>query len=218
MEKFKKISLKIPINTLIDPRHEFFTQFEKFELIQLHRQADDQIYATLKVKFKNDKLNPNMLKGEQYHISFLEIIKENDLKKEYIIFYKHDLPDDVKKFFKRLDLIIEPPVFLVQDYLFVNIILESKNVDNYYNTLESFFEDGFSILNISNLHTNYKESFLELTDRQKEIIYYAIQQGFFEIPRKINSEEIADHFKISQSTFYEHLRKIDRTIYHSIFS
>ncbi|MGM0470564.1 MAG: helix-turn-helix domain-containing protein [Promethearchaeati archaeon] len=39
----------------------------------------------------------------------------------------------------------------------------------------------------------------------------------FEIPRRINTKKIAKHFKISRSALYDHLRKIERTIYHSIF-
>ncbi|MFX1364153.1 MAG: helix-turn-helix domain-containing protein [Promethearchaeota archaeon] len=217
MKKLKKIVFKIPIKTSIDPRHEFFTQFEKYELLQIHRQDDDQIYVTQKVKFKDDKMHPKMLKGKKYGISFIEVIEENNPKKEFIFFSKHKLRNDLKNFLERLDLIIEPPIILDQDSLLINIISDSKNIDSFCNSLESFFGDDINILSISSMHPNYKNIFLELTDRQKEIIYYAVQHGFFEIPHRINSEEIADHFKISQSSLYEHLRKIDRTIYHSIF-
>ncbi|MHA1725174.1 MAG: helix-turn-helix domain-containing protein [Promethearchaeota archaeon] len=34
--------------------------------------------------------------------------------------------------------------------------------------------------------------FLKLTDRQKEIIYYAVHHGYFEIPRKITAEQIVN--------------------------
>jgi predicted DNA binding protein len=41
--------------------------------------------------------------------------------------------------------------------------------------------------------------------------------GNFEIPRKINGSDLADHFKISQSAIYEHIRKVERTLFNLIF-
>jgi predicted DNA binding protein len=73
------------------------------------------------------------------------------------------------------------------------------------------------ILSISDIQPNYENLFLKLTDRQKEVAYYAVQHGYFEIPRRINSKKIANHFKITRSALYDHLRKIEKTIYHSIF-
>ncbi|MBN1801832.1 MAG: helix-turn-helix domain-containing protein [Candidatus Lokiarchaeota archaeon] len=50
---------------------------------------------------------------------------------------------------------------------------------------------------------------MEEDPRKKEIIYYAAQHGYFELPHKIDSEAIAENFKISKSAINEHLRKID---------
>ena len=55
-----------------------------------------------------------------------------------------------------------------------------------------------------------------LTDRQREILFYAIEKGYYEIPRKINTQGIAQKFGISQSALSEHLRKIERVIFTSI--
>ena len=54
------------------------------------------------------------------------------------------------------------------------------------------------------------------------IIYRAqdltVQHRYFEIPRRINSQKIATHFKISRSALNDHLRKIERVLYNSIFN
>ena len=52
---------------------------------------------------------------------------------------------------------------------------------------------------------------------QKEIIFYAVRHGYYDIPRKISSRELANKFNISESALYEHLRKIEKTIFNSIF-
>ena len=163
-------------------------------------------------------MHPKMLEGEHYGMSYIEVIKENRRKNEFIFFSKHDLIKEAKEFLDKIDLIIDPPMILDQDRLLVSIITDNKNINEFVDSLDSYYDGKLEILSISDIQPNYENLFLKLTDRQKEIVYYPIQHGYFEIPRRINSKKIADHFKISRSALYEHLRKIERVIYHTIFS
>lgn len=45
----------------------------------------------------------------------------------------------------------------------------------------------------------------ELTDRQREVLRTAYQEGYFEYPKAANAGEIADSLGIARSTFVEHL-------------
>ncbi|NHJ22758.1 MAG: hypothetical protein EAX91_17575 [Candidatus Lokiarchaeota archaeon] len=214
MEKLKKIVLKVPL----EPKSEvFFGLLDKYELLQIHRQDDDQIFATQKVKFKDPKMHPSMLEGEQYGMSYIEVLEEEKGNNEFIFFSKHKWVEETKQFLDRLDLIIDPPIILDHNRLLVSIITESKNVDQFVNALNHYYDEKIEILSISHVPLNYENLFLKLTDRQKEIVYYAVQRGYFEIPRRINSKKIAEHFKITRSALYDHLRKIERIIYQSIF-
>jgi len=215
MKQLKKIVLKVPLDS---QSRKFFDLLEKYELLQIHRQDDDQIFATQKVKFKDPKMDPKMLEGKHYGMSYIEVIKEDRGNNEFIFFSKHKWVKQTKEFLDKLDLIIDPPIILDKDRLLVSIITDSKNIDEFVEFLDSFYNTKLEILSISDIQPNYENIFLKLTDRQKEIVYYAIQNGYFEIPRRINSKKIANHFKISRSALYEHLRKIERIIYHTIFS
>ena len=215
MKNLKKIVLKVPLDVR---SKDFFGLLEKYELLQIHRQDDDQIFATQKVKFKDPKMYPKMLEGDHYGMSYIEVINEDKENNEFIFFSKHKWVEETKRFLDRLDLSIDPPIILDQDRLLVSIITESKNVDEFVTSLNHFYAGKLEILSISHIPLNYENLFLKLTDRQKEIVYYAIQHGYFEIPRRINSKKIAEHFSISRSALYDHLRKIEKTIYHSIFS
>ena len=214
MKQLKKIVLKIPLDSMAK---QFFDLLEKYELLQIHRQDEDQIFATQKVKFKDPKMDPKMLEGKNYGMSYIEIIKEDRGNNEFIFFSKHKWIKQTKDFLDKLDLIIDPPIILDQDRLLVSIITDSKNIDKFVESLDSFYNTKLEILSISDIQPNYENLFLKLTDRQKEVAYYAVQHGYFEIPRRINSKKIANHFKISRSALYDHLRKIEKTIYHSIF-
>jgi predicted DNA binding protein len=51
-----------------------------------------------------------------------------------------------------------------------------------------------------------------LTDRQREALLAAYEQGFFDWPREHTAEEVASTLGISRPTFTEHLRVAERTL------
>lgn len=215
MKKLKKIVLRIP---LYPDYYEYYDLFERHELLQIHRQDDDHIFVTQKVKFKDPKMHPKMLEGEHFRMPYVEVIEENREKGEYVFFCTNKLIIETKEIYDKLKgLILDPPLILDNDRLLVNVIIENKSIEEFFKAVDSLFDENSEILSISDMHLNYENLFLTLTDRQKEIIYYAVHHGYFEIPRRIKAEKIARRFNITESAFYDHLRKIDRKIYHSIF-
>ncbi|MFC1710913.1 helix-turn-helix domain-containing protein [Nanoarchaeota archaeon] len=52
----------------------------------------------------------------------------------------------------------------------------------------------------------------ELTDKQKQALHLAVENGYYEYPRKITLEELAKLMKISLSTFQAHLRKAEKQL------
>lgn len=48
-----------------------------------------------------------------------------------------------------------------------------------------------------------------LTDRQREILDVAVEAGYYEEPRKVTYEDIAERVDLSPATVGEHLRKIE---------
>ena len=69
-----------------------------------------------------------------------------------------------------------------------------------------------TILRIQDHIYNDESILSELTDRQKEILIKAKQSGYYEIPRKITTMELAKEFGISKTAILEHLRKAERKI------
>ncbi|WP_254762628.1 helix-turn-helix domain-containing protein [Natrinema marinum] len=55
--------------------------------------------------------------------------------------------------------------------------------------------------------TEFERSKSMLTDRQLEVVTRALEEGYFEWPRRIDSEELAEGLGISRTTMLEHLRK-----------
>ena len=56
-----------------------------------------------------------------------------------------------------------------------------------------------------------------LTSKQLKAVNLAIEKGYFEIPKKVNLDELSKQMKISRATFLEHLRKAERKILSKYF-
>lgn len=55
-----------------------------------------------------------------------------------------------------------------------------------------------------------------LTDRQREILDVAVSAGYYEEPRQVTYEDIADRLDLSPATIGEHLRKIEGKVLREI--
>jgi hypothetical protein len=52
----------------------------------------------------------------------------------------------------------------------------------------------------------------ELTDRQREIIQTAYDMGYYEVPREVTTEAIANEIDVDPSTVAEHLQRAERNL------
>ncbi|MFD1687076.1 helix-turn-helix domain-containing protein [Halobellus litoreus] len=55
-----------------------------------------------------------------------------------------------------------------------------------------------------------------LTDRQSEVIHHAFENGYYEIPRGITTEEIATEMGVKRRTAEEHLRRAENKLLASV--
>ncbi|MWV65380.1 helix-turn-helix domain-containing protein [Halorubrum sp. JWXQ-INN 858] len=51
-----------------------------------------------------------------------------------------------------------------------------------------------------------------LTDRQREVLFEAVERGYYDVPRTCTLTEVAEHVGIAKSTCSEVLQRVERTI------
>lgn len=60
--------------------------------------------------------------------------------------------------------------------------------------------------------TEWHELLSSIPDRQRELLTLASERGYFEIPRQVTLEELADEMGITKTTASNHLRKAEKQI------
>ncbi len=56
----------------------------------------------------------------------------------------------------------------------------------------------------------------ELTDKQLEALVLALDNGYYRVPKKVTTEEIANKLKLPRTTFEEHLRKAESKVLRAV--
>jgi hypothetical protein len=63
---------------------------------------------------------------------------------------------------------------------------------------------------------SFSSVFSNLTPKQIEAIAAALESGYYQVPKKMTTEEIAQRCKVPRTTFEEHLRKAESKILHAL--
>lgn len=114
------------------------------------------------------------------------------------------------------DIIFDLPFILTEEKVVVAFIVKNEIIKKFLKMASlwggvkniSFQPATFSEYNILSC----------LTERQKEIITAAKKSGYYDVPRKISTEELSKKLGISTATILEHLRKAENRIISSILA
>jgi len=111
-----------------------------------------------------------------------------------------------------LDLIYTTPSFQSLDRIVLSFIGEQKNLLKFVAMLKKG-EMG-EIVNMTFKRAAYqrKDLLSVLTDKQREVMVAAYRYGYYDLPKRIGSERLAERVNKSKPTMLEHLRKAERRI------
>jgi len=103
--------------------------------------------------------------------------------------------------------IVDFPIKVRDNYILWTITSTRNQLDNILTKYDELKID-YSILQFSNTPANFEEEAKGLSFEESKILDTAIKSGFFEVPRKISLEELANNLGKSKSWTSELIRKI----------
>jgi len=146
----------------------------------------------------------------------IELLGEKD--GIFVCFFKAKLEGRAAELLKSIksDLIYSLPFYLSEEKVILSFFGVNENIKSFLDTLKNF---GISFKVVS-LQKPSQENILSvsLTERQREILTTAKNKGYYETPRKVSSQELANQFGINTATLLEHLRKAEKELIDSVFA
>jgi len=138
----------------------------------------------------------------------LDVLKEDNNK--YTCLIKVIYEKKLMKIFKlfNFDVIYTLPSFVSKEKIVFSFISDNENLKKLLKVIKVL---GV-VKNIHFQKVNFPEHDIlsDLTEKQKEVLIAAKKNGYYDIPRKITTEELSKKLGISKATAVEHLRKAEK--------
>ena len=105
-----------------------------------------------------------------------------------------------------------PPEFLDEDKMKIEVVGKEREIQKFLRYSAKLKNLPSKLLGLTSLHPRPESYLSKLTLKQRQAIIAAYGLGYYEVPRKVSSEEVARHLDVDKSTFVEHLRKAERKL------
>ena len=186
-----------------------FQKIKSLDFLHFLRQDPEEFAVISRIEFKDDssKIEDLLAGGLLAEAQILE----QEKSRTYTVFLKGG---------PSLSSIIDS--LGVGGYLFPPLEIRGEKLT--FSFLGSATQVGEFIKKITTLEIRHRVVLLteanfspdsplsKLTEKQREVLIAAYKLGYYDIPRRINSEKLAKKLNIGNSTLGEHLRKAEQRL------
>jgi hypothetical protein len=179
---------------------------ERFEVLSLFNMVDDMHSEVCKFTIKEgvsaDQISCN-------YVSNLIVLQNKG--REFTCLVKGTFSDDITKFIRKYGSRMEHPIIFENDCLTFSMVGEPED-------LHSFVTDaakngwGLEVLSVYDYNPHINGIFDVLTPKQKTILLESYRSGFFDHPRRINAEALAEKMGMHKTTLLEHIHKAEKRL------
>jgi DNA-binding XRE family transcriptional regulator len=213
----RKLTVEIEMNEKAREMFEpMFKEVQSYEVLEtLKVNFEDGIVVDLIEFHLKEDLPINELKS----LGFWEILSV--LKSEgnnHICLVRNLHSEETKEDFKdfELDLIYTTPIIMSLDRYTCSVIGDQENLAKFIKIMETTFGKIENMIFQKGAYQRH-DIISILTEKQKEILITANKFGYYDYPKKINSEQLAKKVNISKATLVQHLRKGEGRLMENIF-
>jgi len=209
LEVFEKELAKIGIEL---PQ---FQKIKSLKLIYFLRQDPQEFAAISEVEFKDStsKVEDLLTGGFLVEAQVLERQKNG----AYLVFLRGG--PSLSSVLSAIGIesgYLFPPIGIGDGKIKISFLGNEKQVKNF---MEKIDELGirYRVVLLADANFSPISPLNRLTEKQREVLMAAYKLGYYEIPRKITSEELAKKLGIVDSTLVEHLRKAEQRLMTQLF-
>jgi hypothetical protein len=185
-------------------------KIKSLDLLFVLRQDREEFAAVSRIEFKDatSKIEDLLVDGFLIEVQLLE----QEKSRTYTVFMRGG--PSLSSVLESLGLsggYLFPPLEIRDGKIKICYLGNNKQVGEF---LEKVTALGirFKVVLLTDANFSPDSPLNKLTEKQKKVLMAAYKLGYYDIPRRINSEELAKKLNIGSSTFGEHLRKAERSL------
>src|SRR5918997_826469 len=178
------------------------------------------IICRIKLKDNNNMNIQDLLMGKGL-LTTIELLYKEKKDDSLVVFIEGGscVPKPPKDIKQPKMLMTHPPDFLDVNRMKVEMIGKENEIKKLLHYTNKWGDNSFKILGLTSIDAKERASLLsKLTPRQRQTLLTAYALGYYDVPRRISSDELSRHLKVDKSTLVEHLRKAERKIIGSIIA
>jgi len=126
-----------------------------------------------------------------------------------------DFSDMLRQLTNKFNCFLDLPIILEKKSITGNIVITHRDLNRFLDYIRNLGM-VFKILSIKKYYPKGFGVISALTSQQLNCLKTAIENGYFDIPKRYNSHEIAKRLNISHTTFLEHIKKAEKTIFSNL--
>lgn len=198
----------------------FGSNSEKVEVLEALRcfRCDTQGLAIIcRIRLKDRKTTiQDLLMGKGLLTNIELLYKEKDGSLVVFIEGRSCVPKPPKDIKEPKMLMARPPDFLDVDRMKVEMIGKENEIKKLVHYANKWGDNSFKILGLTSIDAKGESLLSKLTSRQRQILLTGYALGYYDVPRRISSDDLSRHLNVDKSTVVEHLRKAERKLIGSI--
>ena len=143
--------------------------------------------------------------------SIIDVLKKNG--NCYTVVFKGEADSEylsLVKGFDDLNLIFTSPTSITKDRVLLSCMGSQKDLNGFLEMMKQWC--SVKIIGFKKAEYYRKGLLTVLTDRQREVLVEAKRQGYFNQPRSVGCEKLAENLGLSRATTAEHLQKAQNKI------
>ena len=200
----------------------FGSNSEKVEVLEALRcfKCDTQGLAIIcRIRLKDRKITiQDLLMGKGLLTNIELLYKEKDGSLLVFIEGRSCVPKPPKDIKQPKMLMARPPDFLDVDRMKVEMIGKEDEIKKLVHYANKWGDNSFKILGLTSIDAKGESLLSKLTSRQRQILLTGYALGYYDVPRRISSDDLSRHLNVDKSTIVEHLRKAERKLIGSIIA
>jgi len=208
----RRVTVEVPLADIIGPdsRSELW-QIESLEIVQLLRQEKGKLDGIFRIALKNPNMKIEKAFPNIAEIQLLNEDRKSQVRTYYIKYRWHHSSRRLFSLSGKSGGYVSTPFEVKDEKVRMNFLGSSKEVTSFLKRIERLWPH-YKIVSLVDAKFSPSSPISRLTEKQRRALLTAFDLGYYDLPRRVSSEEIAKKLDLVSSTFISHRRKAERRI------